>query len=193
MNDFINLFSTPIYEATLALDLEKLKSYCYKCQEQDTIGCQKSNRNGFHSKNLNLTDETLGPLQNQIVFHMNKYADILNATGMSEITSMWININPPNGSNVAHIHPGAFMSGVMFIQTNEHTGNLYFQNPNPVEFDWKSKFFKNTRLNTYCNDMWDFLPRENSLYLFPSWAKHGVHTNVSDFDRISISFNGQLK
>jgi len=188
----LNLFSTPIYEAKLSLNIEELQEHCYSIQSKDP-GRQVSNRNGWQSNFIDLTDKTFLSLYTQILSHMNSYKDSLGAIGNAEIDSLWININPPGGNNVAHIHPGCFMSGTVYIQTDNSTGNIYFENSNPVSFDWKSKYFKDSNFNTMCNDTWDFVPSNGVIYLFPSWAKHGVHTNMSNKDRISISFNGQLR
>jgi len=187
----INLFSTPIYEAKLSLNIEELQKHCYLCQSQDT-GRQVSNRNGWQSNFIDLKDKTFLPLYTQILAHMNIYKDSLGAIGNVELDALWININPPGGSNVAHVHPGCFLSGTVYIQTDNLTGNIYFENPNPVGYDWKSKHFKDSQWNKECNDTWDFVPSNEVIYLFPSWAKHGVLSNTSNKDRISISFNGSL-
>jgi uncharacterized protein (TIGR02466 family) len=191
MSQVINLFSTPIYEAKLSLNIEELQSYCYKCKSEDT-GRQVSNRNGWQSNFIDLTDKTFLSLYTQLLSHMNNYKNLIGAVGNVELDSLWININPPGGNNVAHVHPGTFMSGTAYIQTDKQTGNIYFENPNPVGYDWKRNYFANPVWNKECNDTWDFVPANEVLYLFPSWAKHGVHTNVSTIDRISISFNGSI-
>ena len=36
-------------------------------------------------------------------------------------------------------------------------------------------------------------PKENLLIVFPSWVLHAVETNLSDEERISLSFNFDLK
>jgi uncharacterized protein (TIGR02466 family) len=48
---------------------------------------------------------------------MNIYKESLGAIGNAKLDALWININPPGGSNVAHLHPGCFMSGTVYIQT----------------------------------------------------------------------------
>jgi uncharacterized protein (TIGR02466 family) len=35
----------------------------------------------------------------------------------------------------------------------------------------------------------DMRPEEGRMYIFPSWLEHGVESNESDQDRISIAFN----
>ena len=36
---------------------------------------------------------------------------------------------------------------------------------------------------------WEVELKENMLLVFPSWVPHAVETNLSDEDRISLSFN----
>ena len=68
----INLFSTPIYEAKLSLIFKELKSHCYTIQSKDK-GRQVSNRNGWQSNYIDLSDKTFLPLYIQILTHMNIY------------------------------------------------------------------------------------------------------------------------
>ena len=104
---------------------------------------------------------------------------------------MWININNNAGMNVEHRHPGAILSGVYYVKCNDTNGNLFFSNHNPVEYDWgnDNSIYEDIHDNIVASDNWNFVPKEGDLYLFPSWAKHGVISNTSNNNRISISFN----
>lgn len=190
----INLFKTPVYESKLSLDLEKIKSKCYEVQKKEK-GRQASTRGGWQSQFIepNISDKSFLQLYAQILSHMDTYINLIGAKGNVEIDVLWININKPGTNNISHIHTNSFISGTVYIQTNEETGNIYFENPNPVGYDWKQKYFNEPDSHMDCNDTWDFVPENNAIYLFPSWAKHGVNTNMSNMNRVSISFNGRLK
>ena len=187
----IKLFETPVYKKTLSCDLKSITDYCYSLKNS-TEGRQVSNRNGWQSNNLVGSILPLNAIFIEIVKAMDEYKESISAIGTVELDNIWINVNPKGGSNIPHIHPNCFMSGVYYVQTPENCGNLYFENILPVNYNWHPKHFKDFTHNTFAGDNWEFVPQANDLYVFPSWAKHGVNGNVSDTDRISISFNGQL-
>ena len=191
MSKVINIFSTPLYLAKLSLNINEIQSYCYQCQAQDA-GRKISNRKGWQSNFINLNDEVFLPLYDQINSHLNIYKKLIGVIGNVKLDKLWININPPGGSNVLHKHPGCLISGTVYIQTDSQTGEIYFENPNSVGYDWMPEFFKDSRWNKDCNEFFAFEPQNELILLFPSWAKHGVISNTSNKDRISISFNGKL-
>ena len=45
------------------------------------------------------------------------------------------------------------------------------------------------KLQSYDYPIITIPPKENMLLVFPSWVPHAVETNLSDEDRISLSFN----
>lgn len=187
----INLFATQIYKKSLVLDLSDIVKYCYDLKN-NTSGRKVSNRNGWQSNNLSGSILPLNSMFIEILKAMNEYKEQVGAKGTVELDNIWININPKGGSNIPHVHPHSFMSGVYYVQTPNDCGNIYFENTHPVNYDWQDFKFKDFSNNVNAGDTWEFEPKENDLYIFPSWAKHGVNANTSNTDRISISFNGQL-
>ena len=57
-----------------------------------------------------------------------------------------------------------------------------------MERDWND-IILDSDLNQYSSPQWWLLSEEKTLYVFPSWIKHLVQPNMSDEERISISFN----
>jgi uncharacterized protein (TIGR02466 family) len=92
-----------------------------------------------------------------------------------KVTTMWSIINPPGGSNMAHVHPGGLWSGVYYIQAPENCGRISFIDPRtanvmqapvydadrPRESDTKTKVF--------------ITPEAGKIVIFPSWLYHAVH------------------
>lgn len=107
-----------------------------------------------------------------------------------QITNIWININKPQGYNVAHTHPDSDLSGVFWINTPQNSGDLRFESPNHFTQYKTIQNFNDEIKNSlnYYHDFW-LQPTEGKLIIFPSDIKHFVETNQSDEDRISISFN----
>lgn len=106
------------------------------------------------------------------------------------ITNIWANINGPNDYNDLHDHPGADMSGVLWVSSSENSGDFIFENPNCFgQQNLMEKLkddFKDT-LN-YHQTIY-YKPVDGEMLLFPANLKHCVRQNKSNKDRISIAFN----
>lgn len=102
------------------------------------------------------------------------------------ISNAWAFVNGKNATGAAHVHPQAFLSGVYYIQAEPTAGHLYFLDPRTV--------VTMTSLPLTEVTPWSFAkvyyePRPGRLLLFPSWLYHGVEANLSERDRVSVSFN----
>ena len=103
---------------------------------------------------------------------------------------MWINVNGPGGYNISHTHPNSDLSGVFWINCSKNCGILRFESPNHfTQYKTIQTCYENIKesLNYYC-DFW-LDPNEGKVVIFPSDLKHFVEENLSNEDRISISFN----
>ena len=186
----MNIFPVPIEMAKLSkIDNDSLVNYAYSLKDKND-GRIVANKGGFQSNNLNFND--ISGLMVQILSHISAYCGKLNLKKNTTInyTNAWLNINGQHDYNMNHTHNG-FISGVYYVRCNDSNGNLYFRNPNPVDFDWGKdiEIYEDFKDNIVAADTWDFVPKEGDLYLFPSWAKHGVLSNTTNNNRISISFN----
>ena len=183
----INLFSTPVYSTTLNLNNKSLELSCYSIQKVDQ-GVTKSNEGGYQSNNIISSKEFL-PLFTDIVVHCQNFKDSLGFKKDVSIANAWININSKGALNLEHTHSHCLFSGVYYIKTPNNCGDIYFSNPNPVSFVWNLDDIKDSSRSLIANEKWFVKSNAGVLLLFPSWAKHGVTSNMSNEDRISISFN----
>ena len=89
--------------------------------------------------------------------------------------------------NYAHIHKHGFsdISGVYYYRTNGSDGDIFFETP--VTETGCSKFWMNHSLT------FSIPPEKGLIILFPGWLSHGVRTNTTDNQRISLSFNINYK
>ena len=55
-----------------------------------------------------------------------------------------------------------------------------------LERDWSRDCNEYNSVNSHT---WWLRPKEGTLYIFPSWIRHMVKPNMSDEERVSISFN----
>jgi hypothetical protein len=187
-----NVFNNFLCTDILDIDNNELVKYSYQEKEKST-GRIRSNRGGWQSNDLDLSDPNIQPLVNAITEKLNSLH--LNL-GFSEkykqfIDNMWININPPGSLNLMHYHENSFFSGSYYVSTNAKTGSIHFVNPIPVH-DWviSKEIIKD--FNSFNSKAWEILPKSNLLVIFPAWLEHFVNENKSDVDRISISFNTKL-
>lgn len=106
-----------------------------------------------------------------------------------EITS-WLQYNQPNSYFVRHDHYGALTSGVIYLQTPINCGNLMFHNPLEAR-RVTSTFFNRVKHeeNDYNFNHVSYTPVKGEMIMFESWLQHSVGQNLSNENRIAISFN----
>ena len=193
-----SLFAVPLYSAELDLNITNLKHFCKKTQKED-IGRIASNSGGYQSNNLSLDKGTLDPLIKQIETNANIFAQqFLNKKVTQKITSIWMNTNSYKDSNRVHNHPGSAISGVYYIKVPSSAGEIVFPHPAVDELGFYYNSFQALpgdvnapeEYNQYNTSTVKAPAIENTLYLFPSWLKHYVESNMNKTEeRISISFN----
>lgn len=188
------LFSIPITNTILNLDLKELVAFSLETKNKDK-GKSFTNIGGWQSNNLKDKPPCIGILEKNIIYNIKilqkEYG--LKKTAQPVIESIWVNINNKGDSNDRHVHPGCVFSGVFYVQCDEECpANLLFFNPSYdlIQYDWKKPLYE--KFNEHNSSMWYFSPKPNNLILFPSWLQHSVESNPSLNTRISISFNIQL-
>ena len=185
--EITDLFSVPILEKTFDFDLADMEYDCY-CKREIDRGANVSNINGWQSSRLNIGNTPLDYFFDEMLTNAKEFADKISLRSNLIMTTAWININGPGAYNQVHDHPKCMLSGVFYVKTPEDCGNIEFRHPSlsPISRDWSKK---QEEYNKYTSPVWRFIPKENTLYIFPSWLDHQVFPNRSNEDRISISFN----
>jgi len=99
----------------------------------------------------------------------------------------WVNISPPGASNQVHYHPNCHFSGVYYVSLDRQScGSIYFRDPRVAS---RMMTYPVERLTEFTASELRMPPEEGRMYVFPGWLEHGVDENLSNRDRISISFN----
>lgn len=200
VNKFMSVQIIPIFPSlVLASEVENFKeikkdlvSWVKKYQLLNN-NCPVSGRNAWQShtdffkkeksffKYKNLIEKAISTII--ISFSNKKY----------KITNMWINLNKPQGYNVAHTHPDSDLSGVFWINIPKNSGVLRFESPNHFT-QYRAIHNSNEEIKNSLNYYHDFWlePSEGKIIIFSSDIKHFVETNESEEERISISFNISL-
>ncbi len=131
----------------------------------DPEGVTKSNT-GWHSELLN-SGIVLNTINSALIkfFNNNNYYNIQNF----EVTSHWLNVNRPGDSNVLHCHPGAQMSGVLWIHTPPESGDLIFESPNAYnQWEVMKNYTNEIRQQTLAYTVFDLLTASGSAFFFAS-------------------------
>ena len=106
-----------------------------------------------------------------------------------EITS-WLQFNQPNSYFVRHDHYGAFISGCVYLQIPENSGNILYHNPLETRRVSNTFFEKIKKEDTDYNfSHVKYKPVVGEMLMFESWLQHTVAQNHSNENRISVSFN----
>ena len=188
-------FSTYVYSdfvvrEKLALIQEELYD-CFKTLKENDKFKKKwtdethSLSDATFSQNL-IKEYKLELFEEELNNHIQTYLDNLNYPHKKEfrIVSSWMTLNKKGESSRMHHHGSADISGVYYIQTLGLDGDLYFHTPVNM---WASSYlFSHLHNDLYAK------PEIGKLFLFPSGLLHGVAGNVTNSERVSISFNVEL-
>lgn len=185
-------FPTPVW--TLQLDdyqsvNEKMYKFIKITQLKDQEGIKKSNNKGWHSKDFNMQENDpknfikfILPAIEQVITDMNweKQKQSIN------INNMWAIINTGGAANLRHQHGNSTISGAYYVRAPKNSGDIVFYDPRPAPVYTYPKALNPNLLNAQVNGI---SPKEGALVLFPSYLDHSVNENLSNEERIVISFN----
>ena len=103
------------------------------------------------------------------------------------LEDIWINILPEGGMHASHIHPHSVISGTTYVAMPEGASALKLEDPRSARMMAAPPRRKDAR-----QDMRGFVyvkPQVGDVLLWESWLRHEVPMNLSEEDRISVSFN----
>jgi hypothetical protein len=151
----------------------------------------ESNLHENKNKNFNSVDtyilQHMPILREKIETLLKNYMyNFFGETADIQVTQSWLNYNLPGTSHHKHSHSNSIVSGVVYFQTDENTGNLNLYRPVSQSRQLHDEV---TNWNSYNYEYVYFVPRIGNIFLFPSTLPHSVEENKSTISRISLSFN----
>ena len=185
--DIIELFSVPVLCVKLDLDVTSIEKFCLDYQDKNE-GRYVSNEGGYQAE-FPVDTKQIKPLIDEIMKDANTLAEVHSLNVDLAVDQIWMNINGFKDYNILHNHPMSIFSGVYYIKTAENCGNIEFEHPAIDVLSFAHWWLNFTEWNKFNSRVQWLLPAENILYLFPSWLKHRVDANMSNENRISMSFN----
>ena len=195
MSDYkvYKLFPTPVFHYKLKnyQELNKeLKKYILDLKKKNKTGQLKSNKGGWHSPFFDLKNKIPMKFFNTIKNFLEKI--ITDELGWEyipnnvRITSMWSIINKKGDFNIQHNHPNAYFSAAYYVKCPANSGNINFHEGNEAKLIRHPNIKKFTEMSAMKTSL---EPKEGDLFVFPSYFYHDVGENLSNEDRIVISFN----
>ena len=190
------LFPTPVW--TIQLDNykninEEMYNYIKFKKQIDKIGTSKSNIKGWHSNDFDLNDKET---QNFISFILPGIEQVMTDMNWekekqtAKINNMWAIINTGGSANLRHQHGNSTISGAYYVRAPINSGDIVFYDPRPAPVYSHPNVVNPNILNAEVNSI---SPKEGALVLFPSYLDHSVNENLSDNERIVISFNIKIQ
>ena len=161
----------------------------YAEERRDSQGEKWSNILGWHSKDmLHERDsfDNLIQIINQNVLEVATFLQWDLQKFSLKITTCWAIINRKLASNSVHNHPNSILSGVYYLKTPENCGGIFFSDPRPAS---QMIIQPSIEFNLWNFPKITYKARAGTMLIFPSWLLHGVEMNMSDEDRVCISFN----
>ena len=200
MNEIVSdvnyIFSTPVW-ASLVDDYKnlnfKIDKYKNEIKIKNPNGINKSNILGWHSPDFNLEDEEIKKFIKSISPNIKKVITDMGwdpKKNQVKLTNMWSIINRKNASNSRHLHNNCYISAAYYVKAPKDCGDIIFYDPRPAKVIRSPEIEKSTRLNM---EQVNITPQEGLLVLFPSYLHHSVNANITDEERIVISFNIDLQ
>ncbi len=103
-----------------------------------------------------------------------------------EMTGCWANVLAEGAVHKAHSHPNNFLSGVYYVRTHAGAETINFHDPRSQASIIRPPVEELTAENT---DQVVVRVTNGTLLIFPAYLQHSVDQNMSEKERLSISFN----
>lgn len=160
----------------------------YELQEDDPKGVENTNINGWQSKNTIQVTPGFEDISLRMVQVCQRIGESLYfLPGVSYKLQAWANINPPGASNSVHYHANCHFSGIYYVSLKAPScGNVFFRDPRVAS---RMLTAPTSRPSEFTAEEVRMKPEEGRMYIFPGWLEHGVESNQSGQDRVSIAFN----
>ncbi|MGR3712975.1 MAG: 2OG-Fe(II) oxygenase family protein [Shimia sp.] len=202
MTKIESLFVTRLYRARLSefsskVDAEELEASCYSIADDDEAGqawCEEKGYPGYTSY-ASLTDlpwrfpifaEMVEALDQHVAAFVEDLEFDLDGRKLV-LEDIWINILPEGGMHSSHLHPHSVISGTTYVSMPEGASALKLEDPRSGRMMAAPIRKKGAR-----REVEPFIymkPDVGDVLLWESWLRHEVPMNMSEDDRISVSFN----
>jgi len=184
----IDLFGIPVYEGKFNIhqpDVEYIKSLDFERMEID---------NGYSTVNKHILElPELSKFKDNVLDHCGQYLyQMLTVKKHTKfrLLNSWATKHEPNDWAQKHDHVNSFVSGIVYLDVNNDSGNLHFHKNNI----WQNIFPRSVSIdfetyNPATSSEWVYTPQVGDIFLFPSSLEHSVTVNQSKDPRYVCAFN----
>ena len=191
------LFYTPLWQEDLAGAAddwpEQREAMLAKVYDMERAGkgVTKTNFGGWQSGDDIYVHAEFHWVLNHIMRLSNEIAPEYSPGLQFNNGHIWANINRKSDFNAVHTHPNCLLSGVIYLKASaEAQGTIQFfdaRDGSPTSH-WNC-FAPLEDRTLLTEDVYTVNPVEGLMLFFPSWLRHWVTPNLTDDDRVSLSFN----
>jgi uncharacterized protein (TIGR02466 family) len=203
MADLASLFVTRLYRADVnelgkrKIDFEELKASCLAIADDDLAGQKWCAKNGYpgYTSYASLNDlpwrfPIFADLEKTLDKHVAAFCPDLGFDLQGKklkCGSFWINILPQGGMHASHIHPHSVISGTAYVAMPKGTSALKLEDPRlPMMMHAP---LRSKKAGQQLQSFVYVKPEAGEVLLWESWLRHEVPMNMSEEERISVSFN----
>ena len=188
----LQLFPISIYSGDVTFSDEQL--LFFKGLEQEKIIYQ-----GIYNGNITpdkqvLNHDICAPLKEQVQARVDEFLlDYykLRFDGKFFVHRSWVLQHQSGHSAGAHSHSNSILSGVLYLDVPEKSGEIQFNKPDNYH-NWINtdtlRFMVN-EWHEYNCDAWRIPPQAGEMLIFPSHLKHQITVNATKESRWSLSFD----
>lgn len=195
-------FPTFIYEAPLKGGKDEdfaraLLEDCHELRENDTEGklwCKDNYPAGYTSygtmRKVHRMKPRFAKLERKIWPHIKRFAKRLDMDlrdANLAMTDCWVNIMSRESVHPSHVHPGATFSGTFYVSTPPGCSGIHFEDPRLEKSNLAPPKSPTPRRENRQKITYE--ATAGNVILFESWLGHGVVSNPTLEERVSISFN----
>ena len=124
-------------------------------------------------------------LKKQLMNELNNFFhNVMNYESDFKITTSWFTKSQNSQSSNYHNHNNSMFSGILYLRTDENSGDISFEDFNNRRYKLNVKEY-----NIYNCTEYQIKPNDGLLILFPSEVHHKILKNNSNIVRHSLAFN----
>ena len=185
--NIIPLFSKVFYIKKLDIDTKKIISMIDDKFKNAGTNTDMDVENITSTSNLKsvLEEDKFSYLKKQILNEFYNFSyNVMHYKNEFKITTSWFTKSITNQSSNYHNHNNCMFSGILYLQTDENSGDVSFEDFNNRRYKLDVKEY-----NIYNCTEYKFKPIDGLMILFPSEVHHKILKNNSSVVRHSLAFN----
>lgn len=185
--DIIPLFSKVFYIKKLDIDTKKIVSMMNNDFEK--AGSKTSvDIENICSSSISMSvleQNKFSSLKKQIMKEFYNFAhNVMKYDNEFKITTSWFTKTQTSQSSNYHNHNNSMISGILYLQTDDNSGNISFEDFSNRRFNLNVE-----KYNIHNCLEYQFQPTDGLMILFPSEVHHKILKNNSNIVRHSLAFN----